>query len=402
MVISCQCTADGLDELAAGVSFVPPARGGPDALPFRGGWIGGLSYEIGRRIEPSASSESPPTDDRKWPLITGSICSAALIYDHHDEQWYAIGEIDPPQPSTLPCDLADAQPLTSSTSPRDHVANVQAAIDLIGAGDIFQANITRKLTTTIHGHPRTLGIDALRIAQPWYGAYIESRDARGVDHIIASLSPELFLEVDGDRQIITRPMKGTRPSSVDPDVLRRSQKDAAELHMIVDLMRNDLGRLCVPGSVHVPAGRVIECHPTISHGVGEVRGTLALGAGPAEILRATFPPGSVTGAPKIRAMQIIDELERSPRGPYCGAVGMISSCGRMTLSVTIRTLAFQGTGTDAAWRGTMDYGTGGGIVWDSDPHDEYQESQDKAAILNNVLSACGQRVPETTTWIPSP
>jgi para-aminobenzoate synthetase component 1 len=204
-----------------------------------------------------------------------------------------------------------------------------------------------------------------------------------------SLSPELLLDVDAAaRRVVTRPIKGTRPSAATAQELLDSAKDTAELNMIVDLMRNDLGRVCAYGSVGVPRPRTIESHPTVHHGVAEVAGRLRPGVGLVELLRAVFPGGSVTGAPKIRAMQIIDELEAVRRGPYCGAIGYVSGCGRLGLNVAIRTIALTGGRPDRAWghlTGTLDYGVGGGIVADSEPVAEYRETMDKAAILRLVL-----------------
>ena len=187
------------------------------------------------------------------------------------------------------------------------------------------------------------------------------------------MSPELLLDVDGaTRRVVTRPIKGTRPRRVDRRELIESEKDAAELHMIVDLMRNDLGRVCRYGSIRVPRARTIETHGRVHHGVGEVVGTLREGVGLGELLRATFPAGSVTGAPKIRAMQIIEELEPVTRGPYCGAMGFISGDGSVRLNVAIRTAVVTGA--------VIDYAVGGGIVADSDPAAEYQESLDKVVL----------------------
>jgi para-aminobenzoate synthetase/4-amino-4-deoxychorismate lyase len=156
-----------------------------------------------------------------------------------------------------------------------------------------------------------------------------------------------------------------------------SEKDAAELHMIVDLMRNDLGRACVPGSVRVDVPRALERHETVHHAVAEVRGTLRPGTGLVDLLRATFPPGSVTGAPKVRAMQVIDGLEPCARGPYCGAVGLVSP-GRIALNVAIRTISLEGP--DGAG-GMLRYPAGCGIVAESDPRQEHEESLHKSAVL---------------------
>jgi anthranilate/para-aminobenzoate synthase component I len=271
---------------------------------------------------------------------------------------------------------------TSSLDPDAYLAAVGRTLEDIRAGDIFQANIAQRLSAPITGSIRALAARALARSDAWYGAVLELDDGRA----IVSMSPELFLELDGARgAVCTRPIKGTRPSDVDAGELAGSTKDAAELHMIVDLMRNDLGRVCRFGSIEVPSGRTIETHGTVHHGVGEVRGRLRPGTSVGGLLRATFPPGSVTGAPKIRAMQIIDELEPVPRGPYCGAIGFVSDHGDACFSVAIRTMVLTGrTGApDApgAFDGVVDYGVGGGIVADSEPLAEYRESLDKAAVL---------------------
>ncbi len=173
--------------------------------------------------------------------------------------------------------------------------------------------------------------------------------------------------------MITRPIKGTRPLAPGmEDELRRSIKDQAELHMIIDLERNDLGRVCETGSVRVTQPRVIEAHPTVYHGVASVEGVLRREIDLPALLKATFPGGSITGAPKIRAMQIIDELEPVARGPYCGAVGTISA-GRIELNVAIRTMVIQ--------RGTAHLSVGGGIVADSSPAPEYDETLTKARAM---------------------
>ena len=198
------------------------------------------------------------------------------------------------------------------------------------------------------------------------------------------MSPELFLRVRPDGAIATRPIKGTRPASADPRELLESAKDAAELAMIVDLMRNDLGRIAALGSVEVTEGRVLETHSTVHHGVAEIRARIRDGASWTEILAATFPPGSVTGAPKIRAMQIIDELEPSPRGFYCGALGFVSRSGHASLNVAIRTV--QIAAADASGFRSVAYHAGCGIVADSDPWGEVAETHAKALALARLAS----------------
>jgi para-aminobenzoate synthetase component 1 len=275
---------------------------------------------------------------------------------------------------------------TSSLTADGYLAAVRRTLEHIAAGDIFQANITQRLSADFRGGPRRLAARALARSAAGYGAYLELPGGR---HIV-SMSPELFLEVVpdacGGRRVVTRPIKGTRPAGVAREELRDSPKDAAELHMIVDLMRNDLGRVCAYGSVRVPVARAIETHPTVHHGVGEVTGLLREDAGMSDLLRATFPGGSVTGAPKIRAMQIIEDLEPVPRGPYCGSIGFFSDTGAACLSIAIRTILLTAGDRGGGGRPVrLDYSVGGGVVADSVPGAEYDESLAKAAVLKVVL-----------------
>ena len=364
--------------------------GSTPPIPFLGGWIGYLSYDLGRRLEPAArhrSASASAADDRGWPLGVLGWCPDALVYDNLRGCWYAVG--DPPWTPGPAHDGGGfrAGNLVSAVDPDAYLGTVDAAIEYIAAGDIFQANITHRLSALFEGSTRRLGLTALALSGAWYGAYLELPGGR----CLVSLSPELLLEVDAvTRRIVTRPVKGTRPSAATRRELRDSVKDTAELNMIVDLMRNDLGRVCEYGSVRVPQARIIETHPTVHHGVAEVIGCLSGGVGLGRLLGAAFPGGSVTGAPKIRAMQVIDELEAVRRGPYCGGIGFISTCGRVGLNVAIRTIALTGRRRRGAWEhldGTLDYGVGGGIVADSTPMAEYRESMDKAAILRMVLGA---------------
>jgi anthranilate/para-aminobenzoate synthase component I len=198
------------------------------------------------------------------------------------------------------------------------------------------------------------------------------------DFALICNSPELFFRVtvlpDGRRKITTRPIKGTRPRLPGMEAaLRDSIKDQAELNMIVDLERNDLGRICEIGSVKVTEPRTIESHPTVYHGVATIEGTLRADVRFVDILRAMFPGGSVTGAPKIRAMEIIEELEPVRRGPYCGAIGYIDTDGSMEFNIAIRTMI--------AKDGLIHIPVGGGIVADSDPAAEYEETMVKAQAM---------------------
>lgn len=346
-----------------------------DASPFGGGWIGCLGYELGRSIEPAAShpGAADRPDDRGWGRFLLARCDDALVHDGRRGRWWRLGEPPALEPEPDPGSFS-AGKLRSSLPPDDYLAAVARILELVAAGDLFQANLTQRLTAPFTGSSRHFA-RALLASGHRYGAYLET--PRGT---IVSASPELFLRLEGaGGRVRTRPIKGTRPSGDDPASLRDSAKDAAELHMIVDLMRNDLGRVCRYGSVHVAAPRSIETHGTVHHGVAEVAGVLRPEADVVDLLAATFPPGSVTGAPKIRAMQVIESIEPVARGPYCGAIGCFDDDGSATLSVAIRTATIVG--------GRLDYGAGGGVVADSRPLDEHLESLVKTRVLEAALSA---------------
>ncbi|MGA0174303.1 MAG: chorismate-binding protein, partial [Phycisphaerales bacterium] len=219
-----------------------------------------------------------------------------------------------------------------------------------------------------------------------FGGYVEISPALAV----LSLSPELFLATGAgagsSAGVVTCPIKGTRPAGADLDAFAADPKDAAELAMIVDLMRNDLGRVCRPGSVRVVEPRRFEVHPTVIHGVAEVRGELREGTDLATLLVATFPPGSVTGAPKIRAMQVIDAFEPSPRAAYCGSLGWVDDRHGLVLNVAIRTAVLRRDREASDERWEVEYHAGCGIVADSDPAAESAERRDKTAVLGQWSS----------------
>ena len=378
-------------------------------VPFPCGWIGMLAYELGAIIEPTAQRRNDDRRPSTWPVIEMGWCPRASVFDHVKGEW--MGE-DPnldlnlrspisnlrsqisilrSQVSNHPSECQSesswhAGELQPTISRDAHIENVARTIEHIRAGDIFQANITQQFTAPFAGNTRAFAHTALEASGAWYGAMLELTNGR----TIVSMSPELFLAADHhQRTVRTRPIKGTRPRNLDPDVLERSEKDKAELAMIVDLMRNDLGRVCEIGSIRVSNPRTIETHGHVHQGVGEVTGTLPLTVTPSDLLRATFPPGSVTGCPKIRAMQIIDELEASPRGPYCGAIGFLSGNGHSVFSVAIRTVALEGTRPSGRFdllEGRLSYGAGGGIVVDSDPAAEHEEMLDKTHLLRGMLA----------------
>lgn len=362
----------------------------------RGGktpWVGYLGYELAQWIEVLPKEA---VNDRRTPVIELGYCPGFLLHDGLTGQWRAGGtwvkggHPDLPRtPATL--HRFATGKAVSMVSRHQYEAAVGAALDLIGQGDIFQVNLAQRFSCPFDGHApgatRALFRELASVSPAWYGAYIEPFAPATTDDVaptIVSTSPELFLAVNADRHVVTRPIKGTRPVHVDPALLRRSEKDAAELNMIVDLLRNDLGRVCDYGTVRVEQARTIESHPTIHHGVATVTGQLHPTKDIVHLLRATMPGGSVTGAPKIRAMQIIDSLEPVTRGPYCGAVGFLTR-DHCTLNIAIRTmLADLGAGR-------VDFSVGGGIVADSNPADEFDETMDKAAALMAALER-GQAV----------
>jgi para-aminobenzoate synthetase component 1 len=261
---------------------------------------------------------------------------------------------------------------------------VRRTIDYIAAGDIFQANISQRLSSEIATSPWTLYRRLRAINPAPFAAYLDCGDP-----IIVSASPERFLRVTG-RRVETRPIKGTRPRGRTPFDDRRlasellaSAKDRAEHVMIVDLERNDLGRVCKYGSVRVSELAALETYATVFHLTSTVNGRLLPGKTPVDLLRASFPGGSITGAPKVRAMEIIDELEPTTRGVYTGGIGYLSFTGDVDLNIVIRTFVITG--------GRAYFQVGGGIVADSDPEAEYQETLDKAKALIEALEV-GQAV----------
>ncbi|MFP4311414.1 MAG: anthranilate synthase component I family protein, partial [Nitriliruptoraceae bacterium] len=271
-----------------------------------------------------------------------------------------------------------SQPAWTSLPRSAHLAAIDRILACIGRGEVFQVNLAQRLSARWPGDVYEL-YRALRAVSPApFGAALP-------DVGVASISPETFLAVDED-QVTTRPIKGTRPRALDAgldaamaDDLATAVKDRAENVMVVDLERNDLGRVCVAGSVRVPELTRVEAHPTVWHLVSTVTGRLVPDLGYGGLLAATFPCGSITGAPKIAAMQLIDELEPVRRGAYCGAVGFLAP-GRARLSVAIRTAVLHADGT-------VDHGAGGGIVADSDPDQEHAESLDKAAAFLTAVRA---------------
>jgi len=361
---------DPLEALRWLEAFRKEPRG--EGPPFKGGWVGYLSYDFGRLFEVLPSKAR---DDLHLPLFQFTYHDTVWALDRTTNETFCITNTWPHfQAISLKDSLCrgDAS-LTSTLRRSEYEKAVERAMAYISAGDIFQVNLSQRFSMPINEPALQVFLKLQNRNPAWFGAYLGLGD-----HAIVSNSPELFLRItpdeNGHRTILTRPIKGTRPRDAGmEDILRDSAKDAAELNMIIDLERNDLGRICETGSVKVTQPRSIEAHPTVFHGVATVEGNLRDDVDLVETLRATFPGGSITGAPKIRAMQIIDELEPVRRGPYCGAIGFISADGHIELNIAIRTMIFH--------NGQVHINVGGGIVADSKPAEEYDETIVKARAM---------------------
>ena len=288
---------------------------------------------------------------------------------------WARGTVEYPQAVRPP--TADFRPGLGEDA---WIALACRAHEYIAAGDIYQVNLTHTLASTWDTPPGEFYRAFRGEPVPPCAAFLALGDTA-----VLSASPETFLRIDG-RRICTRPIKGTRPRGADAQAdasavreLAGSPKERAELVMITDLLRNDLGQVCEYGSVHVPSLCALETFAHVHHLVSTVEGTLRPGVSPWEAVRACYPGGSITGAPKKRAREIIAELEPAPRGLYTGALGFVDWSGRAVFSIAIRTLVIRA--------GMATYGVGAGIVADSDPRREYAETWQKAAGLLAALGA---------------
>ncbi|MEA3303342.1 MAG: aminodeoxychorismate synthase component I [Pseudomonadota bacterium] len=361
------------------------------SLPFEGGAIGYFGYDLARRIE---HLPQLATDIDQLPEMMVGIYDWAIVVDHQNCKSWLIGQgrfkqtaelwpqlrqrlnrIDA-HPSEEP--LQAVTPFISAVSRHAYQQAFDVIQEYISAGDCYQVNYAQRFSASVTGDG-WLGYQHMRRHNPApFGAYMQ---LDGIE--VLSFSPERFLQLRCGA-ILTQPIKGTRPRGASPgsdlklrDQLYNSSKDRAENLMIVDLLRNDLGRVAEPGSIEVPELFKLESYATVHHLVSHITGKLRHDEDALSLLRACFPGGSITGAPKIRAMQIIEELEPCRRGIYCGAIAHIGFNGDMDSSIVIRTLVRQG---DRAH-----YRVGGGIVADSDADEEYQECMDKAAAFRRYF-----------------
>ncbi|MFO8044838.1 MAG: aminodeoxychorismate synthase component I [Halomonas sp.] len=361
----------------------------PDSeLPFLGGLIGYWSYDLGRLLEPVGEQTQPAV---ALPASRVGLYDWALIQDHaRGESWLVasaerrqqvLGWLAQPTPALD--DFRLTAPFAGELSRADYLQRFAAVQRYILSGDCYQINLAQRFSAPYAGDLWN-AYCRLRGATPTpYAGFMAWPTARG-EQAILSLSPERFLECR-DGQVETRPIKGTRPRGETPetdrslaDELTVSLKDRAENVMIVDLLRNDLGRVCRPGTVRVPQLCGLESYANVHHLVSVVTGELDANRRPLELLAAAFPGGSITGAPKVRAMQIIEELEPSRRSAYCGSLGYVDVRGRMDTSIAIRTVV--------ADEGRLHLWGGGGLVADSVGEAEYQETLDKIRHLMSALN----------------
>ncbi|MFO0950873.1 MAG: aminodeoxychorismate synthase component I [Isosphaeraceae bacterium] len=370
---------------------------GPDEPPFQGGLIGYLGYDLAPRLE--RLPRKAPRDSR-LPDLRFGLYDTAVTVDHatgevvlwgHDLLGEGPDEVRR-RVSSWVQDLNAAHApalresrlggLASNFTRAEYLDAVRTCLEYIAAGDIFQANLSQRFSAHGKVEPLDLYLRLRSFSPAPFSAFLAWDDLA-----VVSASPEWFYQTRGPR-LVTRPIKGTRPRGLGTEEDRRlaaelasSPKDRAELTMIVDLERNDLGRVCRYGSVRVVDALTVETFAQVHHLVATVEGLLRPGVGPVDVIRAMFPGGSITGAPKIRAMQVIDELEPTRRNLYTGAVGYLSRGGASGFNIAIRTILVEG---DRA-----SFQVGGGIVADSDPCAEYDETLHKGRGLRAVLGGAG-------------
>jgi para-aminobenzoate synthetase component 1 len=413
-------TADPLAGLARRLKELPPQVAVKGLPPMQGGAIGMLSYDLGQCFERIPAAEH---DEFGFPLAVIGFYDTVFAWDHHDHLGWIISQGLPERDDSRRLAKANERVsyfkrLLQSTNPvanssdglgslspqamahgltaeqfdtrlsRDWFGTfdspgLRAAIErvrsYIAAGDVFQVNIAQRLMRPAVCNPVTLYLMLRECSPAPFGGYFD-----GGGFQLISSSPERFLKVDCDQWVETRPIKGTRPRGSTPEEdhrfyneLSNSAKDRAENTMIVDLLRNDLSRVCTYDSISVPEYCVIEKYPQVQHLVSAVRGQLRKEVDITGLLSATFPGGSITGAPKVRAMEIIAELEPTARGPYCGSLGYISLDGTSDWNILIRTIL-----SKSGW---WQLNVGGGIVYDSDSVLEEEETWIKAKGMVSAI-----------------
>jgi para-aminobenzoate synthetase component 1 len=386
-----------------------------DLPPFQGGAAGFLSYDLGLSFEHIPTARF---DEFAAPALAFGLYDVVLAIDRVDDRAWIISHGWPEKAptkrrrraaeraeqfrqwlttpalanttshrATTRLDTEQLAPqyafpggdgVTSDFSREDYLKSVEQCVEYVLAGDLFQVNLSQRLLSPAIDDPVSLYLRLRQRNPATFAGYFDAGDLQ-----LCSASPERFVMVTGDR-VETRPIKGTRRRLVSPeanlfagDVLLASDKDRAENVMIVDLLRNDLSRVCRAESIRVTELCSLEQYATVQHLVSAVEGKLADGKTATDLIRAAFPGGSITGAPKVRAMEIIAELEPTARGPYCGSLGYVGFDGAVDLSILIRTIVCS--------KGWWQLPAGGGIVAQSQPAAEYEETLDKAAGLLKAL-----------------
>jgi para-aminobenzoate synthetase component 1 len=369
-------------------------------LPFMAGALGLFGYDLGKRFE---SLPNKNVNEYSTPDMAIGIYSWSVIKDNINQQFYLCYLDQYAHPTIkdiqqlVDCDNTPYSfSLTSqwqaNMSQEQYTQKISCILSYLQAGDCYQINLAQRFSASYMGD-EWQAYQQLRLANHApFSAFI-----RLVDSVVMSISPERFLSLN-ERIVQTKPIKGTRPRFNDPiqdqqqiESLLSAEKDRAENLMIVDLLRNDLSKHCQPGSVDVPELFKLESFAAVHHLVSTVTGKLKTNSSVMDLLQGAFPGGSITGAPKIRAMEIIDELEPNNRNIYCGSIGYIGVFGDMDTNICIRTLlceqSHEKSGEQSKNQQTMHCWAGGGIVLDSNAKDEYQESLDKVSKILPVLSS---------------
>ncbi|HIP53532.1 MAG TPA: aminodeoxychorismate synthase component I [Chromatiales bacterium] len=365
--------------------------GSASELPFLGGALGYFAYDLGRRFE---RLPEITTDDVDIPEMAVGIYDWAVVVDHAAQKsklvcasptamsrqtWRRlIDRFSQPATSREGCRFQALGEIDVTLQREEYAAAFRRIQRYIHEGDCYQVNLSRRFSVPVKGRAWDAYLHLRRLNPAPYAAFMNLPFVQ-----VLSSSPERFLHLHNG-VVETRPIKGTRPRSDDPiedrrlsEELRKSIKDRAENVMIVDLLRNDLGKSCEIGSIEVPRLFEVESFASVHHLVSTIRGRLAKGKGATDLLRGCFPGGSITGAPKLRAMEIIEELEPCRRTLYCGAIGYIGHDGKMDTNIAIRTLLYKD--------GIVRFWAGGGIVADSSEEEEYQECAHKVAAITPLI-----------------
>ncbi len=362
-------------------------------IPFVGGALGYFSYDLGRRLEDIPTTAK---HDLTLPEMQVGLYDWAVIVDHKEKKSWLVGQgrdektfdnwdalirqLEKPAAAKISDPFKVNSETTSNFTKEKYAKAFDRIKHYIHEGDCYQVNLAQRFSAEVTGDPWDAYLRLRTMNPAPFAAYMAMDDG-----FVLSSSPERFLLIR-DNYVETKPIKGTRPRSDDPkrdqelaEELRNSKKDQAENVMIVDLLRNDIGKNCATGSVSVPHLFAIESYKTVHHLVSTVTGKLAEGKHVIDLIKGAFPGGSITGAPKLRSMEIIEELEPHRRSVYCGSIGYISFDGQSDTNIAIRTMIWN--------QDKIYFQAGGGIVMDSEMESEYQETYDKAEAMLNVLKS---------------